>query len=193
MTFTRSDLPHLGWSLFGFLLALGTGGGAILYGNNIARQAERELQAAQKRLDTARSQLAAASADRENLRDYAAEYDALLERKIIGDERRLEWVEGMERIRNRGRLPEFSYAIAPQQPYTSAALPNNGSFEPGISRMSMQFGLLHEGQLITFLDALRNDVPGRFVLERCAVERDDARLRAECEGGWLTLKKRDTQ
>jgi hypothetical protein len=190
MIFTRSDLPYIRWSLFGFLLALGAGGTAVWYGGNFVERANSGQQAAQHRLNETRKQLAAVNTDRENMQNYALEYGALLEGNIVGDEQRLEWIEGMERIRRQSRLPDFSYAIMPQQPYAPAILPDNGNFKLAMSSMSMQFRLLHEGQLIAFLDALHNEVKGRFVLERCAMERYDTQLKAECAGGWLTLKKR---
>ena len=193
MIFGRSDLPHIGWSLAGLLLASGMGGAAVLYGNHCAGQAERGLRAAQHRLDEARRRFAAASADHENMGRYAHEYGALIGRNVVGEERRLDWIEDIERIGRQNRLSDFSYAIAPQQAYTPSAPLRDSHFDLGTSNMSMHFGLLHEGQLLNFLDALRNDATGRFVLEQCAIERGDAQLRAECSGGWMTLKKRDAK
>lgn len=195
MTPCLSDLRHVKWSLLGFLLALAAACAAILYGTGVAARAQAGQLEMQHRLDSARSQLAAANADRATIQSFAPEYDVLLERHVIGDVRRSEWVEGMERIRKQERIPGLRYTIAPQQPYAPGLSLDSGNFTLDRSGMDMQFDLLHEGQLISFLDALNADVNGRFVLEHCALERNGAqpRLKAECAGGWLTLQKRDAE
>ena len=71
------------------------------------------------------------------------------------------------------------------------------------SDMSLTFDLLHEGQLIRFFDALRSSINGWFMLDGCSVTRTDnasdnskagsvPQLKAECKGGWLTLKNQNS-
>lgn len=203
MTFSTADFPHLKWSLLIFLSVLCAGGTAIVVSHNFLAHAQREQRAAQHQLITARSQLAGANEDRENMRTYTFEYGELLKRNIIGDDQRLDWIEGLEKIRKQHRVLDFKFSIAPQHPYTPPPTPekgplDSGNFELNMSDMSLQFDLLHEEQLMDFFNALHTDVSGWFILDHCAIERStdsDAaiQLKAECAGGWLTLKNRDAK
>jgi hypothetical protein len=129
---------------------------------------------------------------------YAHEYHALVESKIIGGEQRLDWIEGMDKIRKQNHVLDFKYTIAPQQPYTPPLPVDSGDYDLKLSTMTLHFDLLHEDQLIDFFDALRREMKGRFILDHCALERTSAapengtvpQLKADCSGGWLTLQKR---
>ena len=203
MTFSRADFPHLKWRLLTFLSALCAGGAALVSSENLVARTQREQHTAQRQLNEAHSQLAAANEDSENMQAYTLEYGELLKRNIIGDGRRLDWIEGLEKIRKQHRVLDFKYTIAPQRPYTppptqGKAPPDSGNFELDMSDMDLQFELLHEEQLMDFFDTLRTDTMGWFILDHCALERSadpnaTPRLKAECAGGWLTLKNRSAK
>lgn len=205
MTFSRSDLPHLKSSLLIFLCALSGGVAALLLSQNhvaSAQQrqqaAQRELNEAQRQLADARNRLTAAQDDQQNRATYAKEYARLVDRKIIGIEQRLDWIEGLDSLRRQGRVLNVTYTITPQRPYTPAPPLESGNFDLNLSPLNLHLDLLHEGQLVSFLDALRSDMKGWFMLEHCALSRSGAafedsgavQLKAECNGGWLTLKNR---
>ena len=211
MTFSKSDFPHIKWSLFIFLLVVGVGSIIIVASENFIAQSQREQRNAKRQLSEARSRLATANEDHENMRTYTLEYNALLKRNIIGNDQRLDWIEGLDKIHKQNRVPgfmEFKYAIAPQKPYKPAPPLDNGNFDLNLSDMTMQFELLHEEQLTAFFDAMRTDINGWFIIDRCALERTAAapdndnglrassatpQLKAECTGGWLTLKNRNAK
>ena len=196
MTFSQSDLPHIKWSLLTFLLTLTIGGSAVFISQKIAKNAQNSRLAAQQQLSDARNKLNAAHDDQLNMAEYTKEYSAIQRRDIIGDEQRLNLIEGLETLRKHNRVLDFKYAIAPQQPYKPAPALNSGNFDLRLSPMTLKFELLHEGQLINFFDSLRRDINGWFILERCALERvseSTAQLKADCAGGWLTLKNRNAK
>lgn len=154
--------------------------------------------AAQHQLKNLRGQLASANDDSENMKAYTLEYSELLKRNIIGDDQRLDWIEGMENIRKQHRVLDFKYSFAPQRIYTPPMPLDSGNLKLNMSDMSLQFDLLHEEQLMDFFDTLRTDTKGWFLLDHCAVERSSAadvtaKLKAECAGGWLTLQNRGTK
>jgi hypothetical protein len=80
---------------------------------------------------------------------------------------------------------------------------DSGNFDIHYSEMKLQFELLHEGQLLKFFEALRNQIKGKYQLEGCTMQRiatdhasaasSGANIKAECSGGWITLKNRSTQ
>ena len=200
MTFSKSDLPYIQWPLLSFFFILSVGSVAIMLSANYVSQAHHQQQTGQRQLSEARSRLAAAQDDRQNMATYAREYSEMLQRKIIGNDQRLDWIEDLEKINRQNKVLDFKYSISPQQPYTPALPLESGNFELKLSPMSLQFDLLHEQQLINFLDLLRNS-QGWFVLDHCALERNSAvpenslasHLKAECGGGWLTLHNRNVK
>lgn len=196
MTFSRNDLSHLKLSLLTLLITLAIGGSAVFFSQRFAHNAQQARQEAQRQLADARSRLNAARDDQENMAAYTKEYTAIYRREIIGDEQRLNLIEGLETLRQRKRVLDFKYAIAPQQPYKTVPALDSGNFDLQLSNMTLQIELLHEGQLINFFDSLRRDINGWFVLDKCTMERAPgatAQLKAECAGGWLTLKNRNAK
>ena len=196
MTFSQSDFPYIKWSLLAVVLTLTIGGSAVFVSHNYAHNVRNARSVVQQQLNEARSKLNAARDDQENMATYTKEYSAIQRREIIGEEQRLNLIEELETLRKRNRVLDFKYAIAPQQPYKPAPALNSGNFDLRLSPMTLKFELLHEGQLINFFDSLRRDINGWFILERCALERvseSTAQLKADCAGGWLTLKNRNAK
>jgi len=205
MKLSGSDFHLMRWSVLA-VCASALIGAIILYSSGeYAQSARNDRRNAQNLLDDARNRLAGALQDQENMAIYAGEYGALLERNIIGDDQRLDWMEGLENIRRKNLVTDFRYNIAPQKAFVSQPPIDSGNFDIHYSEMKLQFDLLHEGQLLNFFDALRTNIKGQYQLEGCSLQRSAATigedhdtpaaaayLKAECSGGWITLKNRNT-
>ncbi|MHB1237363.1 MAG: hypothetical protein ACYCY7_07355 [Gallionella sp.] len=199
MKFSRTDIPLMRLSLAA-ICASALLSGAILYGSNrYAEQNQIDLRNAQRQLNDARKRLSDARNDRENLSVYSAEYGALEEQNIIGDDHRLDWMEDLEKLRRQNLVVDFRFNIAPQKIYAPQPAIDSGNFNIHYSEMKLQFDLLHEGQLLKFLDALRSQIKGQYLLEGCKLQRSETvvnagmpmiNIKAECSGGWITLKNR---
>ena len=195
MSFSQSDLPHIKWSLLSFLLILAAGAIAVYLSDEFLHHAQNAKRTEQSRLNEARGKLNAARDDNQNMASYTREYSAIRQRDIIGEEQRLNLIEGLEKIRKRNRVLDFKYAISPQQPYKPDPPLDSANFSLFSSPMSLNLDLLHEQQLINFFGSVRQDMQGWFILEQCTLERtvsDYAQLKAACSGSWLTLKNRNT-
>lgn len=196
MTFSQADLPYIKWSLATFIVVLAIGGSAVFFSQKFATDAQKAKRAAQQQLNDARNKLNAARDDQANMAAYTQEYSAIQRRGVIGDEQRLNLIEGLDNLRKRNRVLDFKYAISPQQPYKPVPALDSGNFDLKISNMTLQFELLHEEQLINFFDSLRRDTNGWFILDKCSLEKSAnaaAQLKADCAGGWLTLKNRNAK
>jgi len=199
MKLSRSDIPLLRWSILA-LCASAILSAATLYSSaQYAEKTENTRRDAQNRLNDARNRLTAALEDQQNMAAYSGEYGALEIRKIIGDEQRLDWMEGLEKIRQQNLVADFRYNIAPQKIYAPQLPIDRGNFDIRYSEMKLQFDLLHEAQLLDFFTALHSRINGWYQLEGCTLQRtaadgntETARLTAECSGGWITLKNRNT-
>ncbi len=196
MTFSQADLPYIKWSLTTFIVVLAIGGSAVFFSQKMATDAQKARNTAQQQLNDARNKLNAARDDQANMAAYTQEYSTIQRRGIIGEEQRLNLIEGLDNLRRRNRVLDFKYAISPQQPYKPEPALDSGNFDLKISNMTLQFELLHEEQLINFFDSLRRDMNGWFILEKCSLEPSAnaaAQLKADCAGGWLTLKNRNAK
>ena len=162
--------------------------------------------AAMKRAEQARVSIAAQFAEADGklkqVRDEESEvkqksivFNKLQERGIIGDEQRLDWVELLKEIRDKHRLIDLRYEIAPQR-MLDGQLGNDFVFFA--SSMKLELKLLHEEDLTRLLDDLRRQAKALIRVNSCRIERlpatgeqrggGRANLLADCEIEWLTLR-----
>lgn len=197
MSFTAADLKDIKWSLLACCMSVGVAIGLISYSAEIQYQSLKELQNSQRQLSAARDLLVTAQNDLENMSSYQMEYDALVAQKVIGNEQRLDWIEGLENLRKQNLLPAFKYTISPQASYAPNPPLAAGNFALSLSTMTLELDLLHEAQLLKFFNQMSQQLPGWFLLESCSLfpsgkEVGGIRLTAECTGGWFTMKNRNT-
>ncbi|MDP2804755.1 MAG: hypothetical protein Q8O24_02320, partial [Gallionellaceae bacterium] len=160
MNFSKDDLLKLKWSLLTFLISLALSASAIWIGSAYDTNSLKDRQAAQKQVVEARNKLSATKSDLENMSTYALEYDSLVRSKIIGGETRLDWIEGLEKLRQQRHVLDFKYTIAPQKDFIPSPALDTGNFSFNLSGVNLQLDLLHENQLIEFFEALRTDMKG---------------------------------
>lgn len=206
MNFSASDFPLIRWSVLAICVS-SLASAIVLYSSGeYAETSLSQWRNAQTKFNDARSRLSAAHQDQENMGIYATEYGALIDNKVIGDDQRLDWMEGLEKIRRQNLVTNFSYAIAPQKIYTPQPPVDSGNFDIRYSEMKLQIDLLHEEQLPDFFNALHSRIKGWYQLEGCTLQRSAALdkeedidrvtgtaayIGAECSGGWITLKNRN--
>lgn len=199
MKLSKANFALIRWSILA-ICASSLASAIVLYSSGeYAENSQKERRSAQSTLNDARNRLAAAHQDRENMDIYTNEYGSLIESKVIGDDQRLDWMEGLEKIRRQNLVANFSYTIAPQKIYTPQPPVDSGNFDIRYSEMKLQLDLLHEAQLPDFFNALRSQIKGWYQLEGCTLQRAApgdgataaAHIKAECGGGWITLKNRN--
>ncbi|MGC2165591.1 MAG: hypothetical protein WA632_06220 [Gallionella sp.] len=204
MKFSTADFALLRWNIAA-LCAAAIFCSVIFYSSNIyVESAKGEMLRARDQSNDARRHLSAAVDDRENMSIYADEYGALTQLNIIGEDKRLDWMEDMENLRRLNLVIDFNYQISPQKKYTPKPPISSGNFEVYYSEMKLHFSLLHEVQLVDFFNAMTNDIRGWYQLDGCSIQRKTGtptdskqvrppQLTAECSGGWVTLKSRNVK
>jgi len=197
MSFSVSDITEIKLSLGAFVLSIVVAAGLSVFSEDYRHGALQAKQAAQEQLNKAREQAATAQNDFENMATYKLEYEALETQKVIGNEQRLDWIEGLEKIRKQGIVLDFKYSVGPQQSYAPNPPLDAGNFALNLSPMTMQIDLLHEEQLDRLFSAMMTQMEGWFILDRCALSTgttdtgEVSSLKADCAGGWLTMKNRN--
>jgi hypothetical protein len=200
MKFARTDLPRLRWSLILLGAAILIGSGAVA-GSYVLRQAaEKQFKTATNQRAESKAQLASAAAEEQELREKITRFHALQKRGFIGTENRLDWIEQLSQIRSERQLLEFQYEFEPQRTADSQLLPTGamaGTHRFLVTPQRIKTKLLHEGDLLGFLDDLRQRVRAYLVIRECRLERLPAepvqrgpapQLSAECRIDWITLQ-----
>ena len=190
-------LRHLRWALLAMLLMVAAGAAALFYAEQFHASAIAGQASAGAAQRDAQGKLARAREEEQELRATAARFQQLAQRGIIGEERRIDWIEQIRRIREARKLFDLQYEIAPQQPLDAATTGSAYPFMASPMRLTMQ--LLHEEDLLGFLDDLTAQAPAYLRTRRCAVDRlpppatppveATPQLRAECELDWITIRK----
>jgi hypothetical protein len=204
MKLSKSDFPLLRWSILAIFVSVLISSSILYTSSAYVGNSQKDLSNARNMRNDARTRLAAAHEDRDNMSIYSSEYGEMIRRKVIGDDQRLDWIEGMEKLRQMNLVWDFRYNIAPQKTYIPKPPIVSGNFDIHYSEMKLHFDLLHEAQLADFFTALPKNIQGWYQLEGCALKRgasteqntamsSGAQLSAECTGGWITLKNRNAK
>lgn len=201
------DFKLIRWSVYAAALMALAGAGTVLFSHHMLaaeRHAHQQALAAQADIH---ARLARVAEEAQDARGHAARFAALVERGVIGTERRLEWVEQMRRAKAARKLYDLQFEIAPQQAIEAALLPgSSGDYEFRSSAMRLHMHLLHEGDLLGFIGDLRDGAhaylrPRSCVVERLAPSASEApgratavgpQLRADCIIDWITIQQRGT-
>ena len=178
------------------LLALLTAGVALIgMAYRTLAQNNRNLAARQAEHRLVQQRLLRLVHEEREVRENIELYRRLKELRIIGEERRLEWLEAMARIRGRRELLDLRYQFERQKLLKSPPGDPSG-VELRSSSMKVELGLLHEGDLLRFLEDLRASGNAYYSVRRCTITRIAQtlptaaiapRLRGICQIDLITL------
>lgn len=157
------------------------------------RQQARDLHA------SAQGGLAQTLSEKEEIRDFQPKFEQLRERGFVGDERRLDWIETINRSQRAHRLLPVKYKLAAQRVFDSDPALVTGAMQLHGSTMTLDLKLWHEGDLLRLMDDLKDR--GLFVPLECELIRtgstqdnpSPAGLDAQCRLVWLTLRAPDPE
>ena len=168
-------LTQLRWAILGALLLACVGVAAALYGNERQRHSAQAQAREKAAALTAQQRLGSVYAERGEIENYLQRFNTLRSLGALGNENRLDWIERLAAIREELRLPRFTYTIAARAPNPQMQDPGAGlRFET--SRMRLEFGVVHEGDLLRIIERLRTPAMGMFEIRSCALIRVRAAL-----------------
>ena len=200
MKFSTKDIPHMRGLLVMVILTLILGAIAVYVSDDMLNEAQQSKTTADQEWSDAVRKLERTKNEQEDLQGYYHQYQNLVEQNIIGEEKRLDWIESIEEIRNRLNIFSVKYKLDPQETLDMVGidLPGRG-FDLRRSNMTLGLSLLHEGQLLNFIEALSKEAKGMYLLDSCVLTRNDLvrklkftpNLEAECTLGWITLNEKN--
>jgi hypothetical protein len=203
MNLAVKDLLRLRWSLVFLLAMIVAGAGLVYLMQQMVQQAEVEGRELSRQVADVQGRVFRAHEEEQDMRGRIRRFQELMDKGIIGQEERLDWVEQIARIKSARRLLEVQYEIQPQAPISAAALPGGaaaGAYEIMASTMKLHMRLLHEDDLLGFIADLRHAVHANLLVRECRVERNagggqmpvQAQLQADCTIDWITLREKKT-
>lgn len=194
MKFERGDFSRIQVSLIASLVMIAAGLALAWFADTRAKSAAREMAAATAKRAEFDQKLKQVRQEESEIKAKSALYSNWSARGIIGNEQRLDWVEMIRDIKTARKLLDVQYEFAPQQALSQFA---SGGYTFQSSTMRLQMKLLHEGDLLGFINDLRDQAKAYVRVRSCNVTRtqrsatgtaEAALLQAECTLDWVTIQ-----
>jgi len=192
---TARELRQLALPLAAFVLLVVAGAWLVFWAKDKSTAEARVLSQAREDRSRVKERLLRIAEEEREVREKLKVYQQLKSLGILGEEQRLEWADAMKRIRAELELPDLRYRVERQRPLVS--VPGKpGTVDFYASTMRVDLALLHEGDLFSFLWALRASGKAYYAVRRCVVTRTGQpvnvptlapRLRADCEIDLITV------
>lgn len=169
---------------------------AVYYSSRLLVAARQQLVQQQNQLKDARTRLHKSGEEKDLIVRYIGGFRQLERTGFVGDEQRINWLDGLRLANQQADLFGVDYQIGAQRPYAFAPDFNPGPLALNQSVMRVRFRLLHEGDLERFFEALARQGAGIFTVDQCQMRRIDTRgviryqpnVNAECDLSWITVK-----
>ena len=198
MTLTRDELRRLALPLLIAAALLAVGAAIIYSAGEGMRMTQASLGVAQSERRQNAERLARIAEEEREVNQKMDVYKQLKALNILGEERRLEWADAINRIRVQRELLDVRYRVERQKLLSSApGKPANVDFFASTMRIDLQ--LLHEEDLLRFLADLRDSGNAYYAVKKCAITRTGQavggttmtpRLQASCDIDLITIVDR---
>ncbi len=131
------------------------------------------------------------------LDQYRSLYSEYKSSGLVGQERRLSWIESLESTNQVLRLPTLGYRLNPQETFVRPGFLLKRGVSVMSSPMELNIGLLHEEDMFALLEGLRLSIKNLFTVDSCSISRNspvgrslDTRrpnLNSNCSIRWVTI------
>lgn len=195
MKLQRKDLKHLRLPVAGCLVLMLAAAACHFGAARYLQETKRLATATAAQRAEVQARLASANEEEREIKANLQQYQALAAHGIIEAENRLDWVDTVTAIKNERRLFNVSYSIQPQEELEYPGFSPGGSVKFMASRVKMSLQLLHEEDLLNFIDDLARRGKPYLSVRSCELQRESRgggvtlapRLRADCEFDLITI------
>jgi len=192
----QADLQALKNPLLVLAAVLLAGAVAIYATGQLTASAQRQLTQQQAQLKEARTRLQKSGEEKDIIVRYLDGFRQLQRSGFVGEEQRINWLDGLRLTNQQADLFGVDYQIGVQKPYQFAGAFSPGQVELNQSVMRLRFRLLHEEDMMRFFNILARQNTGIFAIDQCSMRRIDTggviryqpNVTAECEISWITAK-----
>jgi len=168
----------------------------VRFSSDRREQTEMQHRTLSTALKDARIRFQRSGEERETILHYLPAYQQLENQGFVGTEQRINWLESLRIANTHAGLFGITYQLDARKPFLLIGQSNPMSQNLHNSQMKLSFGLVHEGDLMRFFQALAAQQTGIFLLTGCALDRvarsespapRQANLTAQCDLSWLTV------
>ena len=147
---------------------------SLFSGSYFYKQAQLDEERAIKaQMSSVRAKIANIVHDTELIETYQSTYAGLIDKGFVGEERRLAWIEQLERTAARLELPDLNYQIDSQSELEQKRYLTPSGVTLFKSQLTFQTSLLHEGDLLELITDLKALASGLLVVDHCELSRRD--------------------
>jgi len=199
MKLTGADWRALRYPLLALVAALLASAALVFFTRQELNQEKSRNTSQEGVLREARERLQKSGEEKDRILRYRASFIALQQRGFVGEEQRINWVDALRAASLSLKMFGVNYQIEAQQPYQSPAVTDSGPYRAHQSPMKISLGLLHEEDLMRFVNALTGQQAGIFTLRECSLQRQSAgkvenarvqpNLQADCSLAWLSISE----
>jgi len=196
MSLSAKDLASMRLPLLALVVSLAISFALVKLSSMQHKTIEAQRQTQTAALAEARTRLQRSGEERDVILQYLPDYRALQAQGLVGPEQRLDWIEGLRAANKQAGLFGVSYQIEARKAFSAIGQGNPVSQYLHQSQMKLSLGLVHEGDLLRFLQMLEAQQAGVYFLTGCSIDRPPSldapaprqpNLTASCDLSWLTI------
>ena len=196
MKLGRKDLKRLRLPSAGCLALILAGAACYFAADGYLQETKKLAAATSAQRAEVQARLASANEEEREIKASLQQYQTLAARGIVGEERRLDWVDTVTAIKNERRLFNVNYSIEAQKDLDYPGFSPGGDVKFMASRVKMKLQLLHEEDLLNFIDDLARRGKSYLSVRSCDVLRESRvggttlapRLQADCVFDLITIR-----
>ena len=171
--------------------------GAVKFTLDKAQAAQQQLTAQQAQFREAQTRVQKSGVEKDLIIRYLPGYRQLTATGFVGEEQRINWLDALRVVNQKGELFGIDYDISPRRPYPLAPTLAPGQMNIMQSMMKLRFQMLHEADLPRFLGLLSEQKAGLFMVDQCTLRRTASgqtavrlqpNLMADCQLSWITVQ-----
>ena len=193
----KIDWFYLRRPLVIIVVAIMVSGAFAVAGYHYEKTQREEYQAALSTLRSTHKLYSNIIKDIDLLDQYRSLYSEYKSSGLVGEERRLSWIESLESTNEVLRLPTLTYNLNPQEDFKRPGFKLKRGVAVMSSPMDLTIGMLHEEDLFALLEGLRLSIQNLFTVDSCSIIRisavdrsldtKKANLRTLCTIRWVTI------
>ncbi|MBE0627198.1 MAG: hypothetical protein IH606_20560 [Burkholderiales bacterium] len=197
MKLGRRDLKRLGLPVAVGIVLIAASAACYFAAEGYLQETRRLRVAASAQRAEMQKRLASASEEEREIKASLQQFQALAARGMVGEEKRLDWIDTITAIKNERRLFNIRYSIEPQEELDYPGFSSGGRVKFLVSRVKIDLQLLHEEDLLNFISELTRRGKPYLSVRSCDVQREARaggsgaalapRLRADCLFDLITI------
>ncbi len=131
------------------------------------------------------------------LEQYTTKYTDYKASGLVGGERRLSWIETLEKANSVLKLPKITYSLSPQQEFDRPGFKVERQVEVKSSPMELRMSILHEEDIFMLFDELSSSISNLFSVDSCSIslqgqvgksfDTKSANLKSTCVIRWISI------